>query len=54
MKTKKITALFLISLLLSLPVFGHDLFFKLDSSMERGSRILSIMDELGLDDTKDV
>lgn len=30
------------------------LFFKLDSSMERGSRILSIMDELGLDDTKDV
>ena len=29
-------------------------FFKLDSSMERGSRILSIMDELGLDDTKDV
>lgn len=30
------------------------LFFKLDSSIERGSRILSIMDELGLDDSKDV
>lgn len=28
------------------------LFFKLDASIERGSRILSIMDELGLDDIK--
>lgn len=28
------------------------LFFKLDESIERGSRILSIMDELGLDDVK--
>jgi ribosome-binding factor A len=30
------------------------LFFKLDGSIERGSRILNIMDELGLDDPKNV
>ncbi|MFA7345844.1 MAG: 30S ribosome-binding factor RbfA [Terrimicrobiaceae bacterium] len=28
------------------------LYFKLDESIERGSRILSIMEELGLDDAK--
>ena len=30
------------------------LLFKLDGSIERGTRILNIMDELGLDDAKDV
>lgn len=30
------------------------LFFKIDEAIERGSRILSIMDELGLDDAKNV
>lgn len=30
------------------------LFFKLDESIERGSRILTIMDELGLGEGKDV
>ena len=42
MKTKKITALFLISLLLSLPVFGHDLFFKLDSYFVKVNQKISI------------
>ncbi|HRJ88389.1 MAG TPA: DUF4198 domain-containing protein [Pyrinomonadaceae bacterium] len=42
MKTKKITALFLISLLLSLPVFGHDLFFKLDSYFVKVNKKISI------------
>ena len=30
------------------------LFFKIDEAIERGSRILTIMDELGLDDAKNV
>ena len=30
------------------------LFFKLDESIERGSRILNLMDELGLGDIKNV
>lgn len=42
MKTKKITALFLISFLLALPVFAHDLFLKLDTYFVKVNQRISI------------